>query len=103
MTTTRQEVLYTEPNPKNPHYHLTTEQRAKGIRADLAKLGYNNRKVSVRQSGYSAIYVQLKVEVTDEEFKKIESTAQQYEHIYYDNLNCEILQGGNTFIFVQKK
>ena len=100
---TRQEALYTEPNLKNPYYNLTTEQRAKGIREDLAKLGYNNRKVSVRLSGYSAIYVQLKVEVTAEEFKKIEAAAEQYEHVYHDNLNGEILQGGNTFIFVQRR
>ena len=72
-------------------------QRLVAIRKELKEHGYNNRRVGVRYDGY-AIWVTVKEFEID--IKEIENIANKYENYSIDERTGEILQGGNTFVFV---
>nr|DAV45700.1 MAG TPA: Large polyvalent protein associated domain 29 [Caudoviricetes sp.] len=77
---------------------MTDKERLAAIRKELKEHGYNNRRVSVRFSGYSAIYVTIKELAINK--KEIENIAMKYESYSRDERTGEILSGGNTFVFV---
>lgn len=76
---------------------MTTAETTQAVRNALKSNGYNNRKVSVTNDG--AIWVTVKD--LDINIDDIEKLVKKYEHYYTDEITGEILQGGNTFIFVQ--
>lgn len=76
---------------------MTDDERLAAIRKELKEHGYNNRRVGVRFDGY-AIWVNIKELAIDK--KEIESIAMKYENYDRDERTGEILQGGNTFVFV---
>lgn len=76
---------------------MTTKKTVQAVRNTLKSKGYNNRKISVTNDG--AIWVTVKdlsIKLDD-----IEKLVKKHEHYYTDEITGEILQGGNTFIFVQ--
>ena len=81
---------------------MTNKERSAAIRAEIKKLGYNSRQVSVksRNCGYSD---ETRIEVKDLscDIKAIEKACTKFESIDYDKYSGEILSGGNTYIFVQ--
>lgn len=81
---------------------MTNKERSAAIRAEIKKLGYNSRQVSVRSRicGYSD---ETRIEVKDLscDIKAIEKACMKFESIDYDQYSGEILSGGNTYIFVQ--
>lgn len=80
---------------------MTNKERSAAIRAEIKKLGYNSRQVSVRSRicGYSD---ETRIEVKDLscDIKAIEKACMKFESIDYDQYSGEILSGGNTYIFV---
>lgn len=81
---------------------MTNKERTKAIRTALKKAGYKANQYSVRSrcSGYSdSTTIEIKAdELNPIEIKKI---ASNYKKVYLDEFG-EILQGGNTYIFVKK-
>lgn len=76
---------------------MTTKERVQAIRNTLKSNGYSNRQISVTSD--NAIWVTVKdsnIQLTD-----IENLVKKYEHYYTDEITGEILNGGNTFVFVQ--
>lgn len=59
---------------------------------------YNNKKLSIKCSRGSAIYVTI----LDSEIKlnQIKDIAEQFKMVCYDKMTQEILSGGNIFVFV---
>lgn len=76
---------------------MTDNERLAAIRKELKEHGYNNRRVGVSYDGY-AIWLNIKELVIDK--KEIENIAMKYENYSIDERTGEILQGGNTFVFV---
>ena len=79
---------------------MTTSETAKAIREELKnRLGLNRKSVSVRKNRGSAVYV----EILDPEvcIEKVEEIANNYESYQRCEATQEILQGGNTFVFVR--
>lgn len=79
--------------------YTTAAQDAATVRAELKRLGFNSRSVSVRSESYS-MGSSVNVEVKDPRLplwiadRIVRATA---EHIRYDEMNGEILSGGNRF------
>ncbi|MEX2936636.1 hypothetical protein [Staphylococcus saprophyticus] len=72
---------------------------AKDLRKDLKEeLGLNRNHVSVTTASQSII-VKLKV---DTDIEAVEDFTRSYEVYERDEATGEILQGGNTFIFVEE-
>jgi hypothetical protein len=72
-----------------------------GIRKSLKELGYNSRKVSVREDsgGLSwCIRITIKDENVDEQ--AVKEIAQKAKKIDRCEVTGEILGGGNTYVFV---
>lgn len=82
--------------------YLTRKEIAQKIREDLKKAGYNLRDFSIRARacGYSdSIDITIKnLEIKDFEIEKI---AKVYQYYDTDERTGEILQGGNTYVFVK--
>ena len=80
---------------------MNNKERSAAIRAEIKKLGYNSRQVSVRSSncGYSD---STRIEIKDLscDAKAIEKAVMKFESIRYDEYSGEILSGANTYIFV---
>lgn len=76
-------------------------EATKAIRNELKKCGYSNRKVSVKHEygGYSS---SIRVTVKDLSINLawIRKIAYRYKDIDYDEVTQEILEGGNTYVFV---
>lgn len=73
---------------------------AKNLRKELKdKLGYNNRKVSVKQSGLETLIVSIKDYTVS--YQKVKSIADNFESIDRDKATGEILVGGNVFIRIE--
>lgn len=76
---------------------MTDNERLAAIRKELKEHGYNNRRVGVSYDGY-AIWLNIKELAID--IKEIENIVMKYENYSRDERTGEILQGGNTFVFV---
>lgn len=84
----------------NEIMNMTNSERAKKIRKEIKeKLGYTSRQVSVTNPG--AIFVTIKAEIAIKDIKIIEEIASKYELIFRCKHTGEILEGGNSFIFVR--
>jgi len=71
---------------------------AKQVRDALkAELGLNSRAVSVRRSGCS---IRVTIKRADVKRAPVEEIAERAKSIRYCEASGEILQGGNTFVFV---
>lgn len=76
--------------------------RAAEIRKKLKDIGYNSRKVSVKFDSYSGgDTIKIKMKSTDVDETKVREICKVYESIDYDEYNGEILQGSNSFVFVE--
>lgn len=80
---------------------MNSIEATKAIRNELKKCGYSNRKVSVKHEycGYSS---SIRVVVKDLSINLawIRKIAYRYKDIDYDEVTQEILEGGNTYVFV---
>jgi len=75
------------------------KEQAKLIRAELKKeLGLTSKDVSVKSDLY-AVWVRIKNE--DIEIEDVKNIAKKYESIDRCERTGEILQGGNSYVFVQ--
>ncbi|MCE5003694.1 hypothetical protein KJJ36_15125 [Staphylococcus pseudoxylosus] len=73
---------------------------AKNLRKELKnELGYNNRKVSVKQSGLETLIVSIKDYTVS--YQKVKSITDNFESIDRDEATGEILVGGNVFIRIE--
>lgn len=73
---------------------MTTAQK---IRAELKGLGITNKQVSVRTSNGSVRVVILDLNINKQ---TLEDQVRKYESYEVCEFTQEILQGGNTFVFV---
>jgi hypothetical protein len=73
------------------------KELAKELRSQLKELGYNRTMVSVT-SDYNSINVAVKS--IDVDFKKVAELANSYEKLDRDEMTGEILQGGNTYVYI---
>ena len=87
---------------------MTIKEKATALRDELKKLGYNNRKISIK-SGYCSysdyIDITIKFEVEgnpreNEDIVRIKNISKKYDEIDRCEVTGEILAGGNTFINV---
>lgn len=73
---------------------------AKNLRKELKdELGYNNRKVSVKQSGLETLIVSIKD--YNVSYQKVKSITDNFESIDRDEATGEILVGGNVFVRIE--
>ena len=81
---------------------MTNKERSSAIKAELKKLGYNSRQVSVRSGfcGYSD-YTNITIKDLKADRKAIEKACKKFQSIDYDSANGEILEGANTYITVK--
>ena len=81
---------------------MTATEKVNELRNELKKLGYNNRKVSVkldRGTFEDAIWVNVKPELSNTDFLTIKNTSEKYQKVDY--YKGEIVTGGNVYVFVQ--
>ena len=81
---------------------MTNKGRSAAVRAEIKKLGYSSKQVSVRSGycGYSD-YTHITVKDVKANIKEIEKACKKFQSIDYDMASGEILEGGNTYIHVQ--
>ena len=81
---------------------MTSKERSAAIRAELKKLGYNSKQVSVKSGncGYSG-YSHLTIKDMAVRIKEVKKAVRAFESVDYDEYSGEILQGGNTYIRVE--
>ena len=81
---------------------MTNKERSTAIRAEIKKLGYNSRQVSVRSGfcGYSD-YTHITIKDAKANIKEIEKASKKFQSVDYASATGEILAGGNTYIHVQ--
>lgn len=72
------------------------------IRNEIKKAGYTSRQVNVRKKdcGYSES-IHITIKDANININIIKSIALQYENFERDDHTYEILEGGNTYIFVE--
>lgn len=73
------------------------KELAKELRSKLKELGYNRNMVSVT-SDYDSMHITVKA--IDVDFKKVAELANSYEKLDRDEMTGEILQGGNTYVYI---
>ena len=80
---------------------LSNKERGAAIRAELKKLGYNSKQISVRSGncGYSC-YSSITIKDLSIDIKLVERACLKFKDIDYDERTGEILEGGNTYIRV---
>lgn len=82
---------------------MTSEEKAKAIRAELKKAGFSSRQISVRliSCGYSSAF---RITIKDGNISQlqIEDICNKYKEVEYDERTGEILEGGNTYVTVQR-
>ena len=79
--------------------YMGSKEKAAEIRKDLkAIMGVNSREVSVKSSVNS---ISIHIKNLNIDIKTVETIANQYEDIRRCEASGEILQGGNTFVFVE--
>lgn len=92
-------TLYVRPWQVLPPAALPKAPRSDGdrLRAALKAAGFNARQVTVRERASS-----LNVTIRDAGVRlpEVEAIARKFEHVDHCRVTGEILQGGNTFVFV---
>jgi len=78
---------------------VTTKEIAKEIRKKLKVLGFKRGQISVTAPNVYSVRVTLKDRSIN--IDPIEKMCKQFESYRRDQATGEILQGGNTFVFVQ--
>lgn len=71
------------------------------VRAAVKALNFNNRQISIRESGNSSTRIDVKIKDLSIDAKAVKRAVDEYEKIDRCHASYEILSGGNTFIFVQ--
>lgn len=81
---------------------LSNKERSAAIRAELKKLGYNSRQISVRSGncGYSS-YSTIRILDLSIDIKLVEEACLKFNDVDYDERTGEILEGGNTYVSVE--
>jgi hypothetical protein len=80
----------------------TAQEIVESLRNELKDLGFSSRKVSIkldRGTFEDAIWVTVKSELTDEQYKLVKATSEKYQKVDYHK--GEIVSGGNLYVFVQ--
>ena len=77
-------------------------KRKQAIAADLKKLGYNSRSVSIkeRSGSYDRSFI-ITIRDPDVDFSAVADIKSQHTSIDWDAASGEILSGGNVFIDVK--
>lgn len=80
----------------------SNKERSAAIRAELKKLGFNSKQVSVKSGncGYSD-YSHITIKDLSIDIKAVEKVCKVFNHVDYDEYTGEILSGGNTYIRVE--
>ena len=81
--------------------YMTIKEKGAAIRAELKKLGYNSRQVSVKTGycGYSD-FAHITIKDLQADFQAVEKACTKFKSIDYDKYSGEILEGCNTYITV---
>lgn len=81
---------------------MTNKELGQAIRKALKERGWNSRAVSVRVSdaGYSTS-VSVKIKDMTINKREVEKIVNAHESIRYDEYSGEILEGANTYVFVE--
>ena len=81
--------------------YMTIKKKGAAIRAELKKLGYNARQVSVKTGycGYSD-FARIRIKDCAVNKKAVENACKKFSSIRYDEFTGEILEGANTYIDV---
>lgn len=80
---------------------MTNKELSQTIRNELKNSGYNSKDISikVKACGYStSLHIKIKNPYINR--KEIESLLKHYEDFERDERTYEILEGGNTYLFV---
>ena len=82
--------------------YMSNKERSAAIRAELKKLGYNSKQVSVRSGycGYSS-YSTITIYDLSIDRKLVEEAVLKFKDVDYDERTGEILEGGNTYVRVE--
>lgn len=81
---------------------MTNKELGQAIRKALKEHGWNARAISVRvgDAGYSTS-VSVKIKDLTINKREVEKIVNAHESIRYDERCGEILEGGNTYVFVE--
>ena len=80
-----------------------TKEAAKAIRAEVKKLGYTSKQVSVRTDFYSmGSSVKVVAKVPDVDLEALQKVAKGYQQISRCPYTGDILSGGNMYVFVSR-
>lgn len=81
---------------------MTNKEMNAAIKKELKETGYNTRdfSVSVKDCGYSTC-IKIRIKNPEIDRGKIENLLKKHEVYDRDIANCEILEGGNTYLFVE--
>lgn len=81
---------------------MTNKELNATIKKELKEAGYNTKdfSVSVKDCGYSTS-IKVKVKNPYVNRKEVESLLRHHEAYEQDNRTYEVLQGGNTYLFVE--
>ena len=79
----------------------SNKERSAAIRAELKKLGYNSKQISVRSGdcGYSD-YTNIRIKDMAIRINDVKKVCKAFESVDYDEYTGEILAGGNCYISV---
>lgn len=82
---------------------MTNKELSAKIRKELKEKGYSNRDVSIKISycGYATSSIKATIKNPEVNKKDIETILNCYQEYEIDAVTGEILEGGNTFVFVE--
>lgn len=81
---------------------LSNKERSAAIRAELKKLGYDSKQISVRSGncGYSS-YSTITIKDLSIDIELVKDACLKFNDVDYDERTGEILEGGNTYVRVE--
>lgn len=80
----------------------TTTEAAAEIRAELKRLGWSGRDVSVKASYFSmGSSIDIRIKNPDVPSRKVKAAAEAHQQISRCEMTGEILSGGNQYVSVQ--
>lgn len=83
---------------------MTNKELSAKIRKEMKEKGYKQRTdytLSIKDYGYANTSIKVRVKNPEIDKRKIENILIKYQDVDYDERTQEILQGCNTFVFVE--
>ena len=82
--------------------YQSIKEKAAEVRKQLKEIGITSKQVSVK-SGYCGYSDKLNITIKDLSVKEqtVKEIAKQYEEYERDERSGEILEGGNTYVFIE--